>query len=52
MTSLINSGELHKTWVVRFIPFRILELDMVPEENQYNPVCFLPEEKEKTSPET
>lgn len=20
---------------------------MVPEENQYNPVCFLPEEKEK-----
>ena len=24
---------------------------MVPEENQYNPACFLPEEKEKTSSE-
>ena len=24
---------------------------MVPEDSQFNPVCFLLEEKEKTSPE-
>lgn len=40
MTSLINSDELNKTWAFGFIHFRILELDIVPEDNHFNPVLF------------
>lgn len=51
MRVLINSDGINKTVALRFIHFRILELDIVPEVNQFNPVYFLVEEKEKTGPE-
>lgn len=51
MTRVITSDGMSKTVVFRFVPFGILEQDIVPEVNQFNPVCFSFEE-EKIGPET
>lgn len=49
---MINSGGINKSVAFQFMYFRILELNMVPEFNQFNyGFFFLFEEKEKGGPE-